>query len=175
MLTRGAPTQGAISHSFFGSVLMMRAFVLSTALCAVVAAVGCSETPVAPTQDPFTAQFGGAWSGSMTLSGVNGGECVGADLRGQTGAGSTPDQGSVDFSQVNGDLSATVRSSTTGLTCRYDGRAALASFAATAVSCDGSEILFQCSNGNSRILRLVGSTMTAQQNGGTANGVVAST
>src|SRR5262245_6104196 len=145
MLTRGAPTQGAISHSFFGSVLMMRAFVLSTALCAVVAAVGCSETPVAPTQDPFTAQFGGAWSGVMNLRAVTGGECVGTDFLTKVNTPAGRNLGSVDFAQVNGDLSATVRSSTNGLTCRYDGRAALASFAATAVSCDGSEILFQCS------------------------------
>ena len=39
------------------------------------------------------------------------------------------------------------------------------------MSCD-KEILFQCSNGQSRILRPIGSTFTATQNGITATGTV---
>ena len=49
-----------------------------------------------------------------------------------------------------------------------------ATFAATAVSCD-AEILYRCSNGQPRILRPVGSTMTATQTGGAATGVVTTT
>jgi hypothetical protein len=57
------------------------------------------------------------------------------------------------------------------LTCSYTGNASFTGFAATAVSCD-AEILFQCSTGQARILRPIGSTFTATQNGATATGTV---
>ena len=99
---------------------------------------------------------------------VSGGECVGADLR-----ASVPglDQGTITLTQNAADVTAVIRSETTGLTCRYDGNASFTGFAATAVSCD-AEILFQCSTGQSRILRPIGSTFTATQNGATATGTV---
>jgi hypothetical protein len=81
------------------------------------------------------------------------------------------DQGTITLTQSAADVSAVIRSSTTGLTCQYNGSASFTGFAATAVSCD-AEILFQCSTGQSRILRPIGSTFTATQNGGTATGTV---
>jgi hypothetical protein len=51
------------------------------------------------------------------------------------------------------------------------GSASFTGFAASAVSCD-AEILFQCSTGQARILRPIGSTFTATQNGATARGTI---
>ena len=150
---------------------MKRVFVVSGALVVAFGLAGCAETPTSPTpgQSPFiTGQFGGTWAGATVPVRVSGGECVGADLR-----ASTPglDQGTVTLTQSAADVSAVIRSETTGLTCRYDGSASLTGFAATAVSCD-TEILFRCSTGDARILRPIGSTFTATQNGITATGTV---
>ena len=155
---------------------MKRAFVFGTALLAIVSVLGCGENPTSPTtlQTPFQGQFGGTWSGATLLTGVIGGECVGADLR-ASAAGSSFDQGTISVAQTASNLTAVVRSSTTGLSCRYDGSAAFTSFALSAVSCDDAEVFFQCSNGSSRVLNLVGSTMTATQTGNTATGFVTST
>jgi len=109
----------------------------------------------------------------MVTTGVSGGECVGVDVRATLGAPAI-DQGTITLTQTANDVSATVRSATTGLTCRFDGSASLTTFAASAVSCD-AEILYRCSNGQPRILRPVGSTMTATQTGGAATGVVTTT
>lgn len=150
---------------------MKRVFVVSGMMVVACALAGCAENPVSPTpgQSPFiTGQFAGTWSGATVANRVSGGECVGADLR-----ASTPgiNQGTVTLTQKASDISAVIRSETTGLTCRYDGSASFTGFAATAVSCD-AEILFQCSNGAARILRPIGSTFTAAQNGNTATGTV---
>jgi len=75
------------------------------------------------------------------------------------------------LTQNAADVSATIRSATTGLTCRYDGSASFTGFALSAVSCD-ADILFQCSTGQARILRPIGSTLTATQTGVTANGTI---
>jgi hypothetical protein len=150
---------------------MKRAFVVAGVLVVGGVLGGCAENPVTPTpgQSLFiTGQFAGTWSGATVPVRVSGGECVGADLR-----ASVPglDQGTITLTQNAADVTAVIRSETTGLTCRYDGNASFTGFAATAVSCD-AEILFQCSTGQSRILRPIGSTFTATQNGATATGTV---
>jgi hypothetical protein len=157
----------------FRRVWMKRALVLSAALIAMGGLVGCGENPTSPTanQLPFVGSFAGTWSGATIPVRVSGGECVGDDLRNFPSA---PNQGTVTLTQNATDVSAVIRSETTGLTCRYDGSASLTSFAATAVSCD-AQILFRCSNGQPRILRPVGSTFTATQNGATAQGTVTTT
>jgi hypothetical protein len=150
---------------------MKRAFVVAGVLVVAGALAGCAENPISPTpgQSPFiTGQFAGTWAGATVPLRVSGGECVGADLRASTRG---IDQGTVTLTQSANDISAVIRSETTGLTCRYDGNASFQGFAATAVSCD-AEILFQCSTGQTRILRPIGSTLTATQNGITARGTV---
>jgi hypothetical protein len=153
---------------------MKRVFMVSGVLVLAGALAGCAENPVTPTpgQSPFiTGEFAGTWSGATVPARVSGGECVGADLR-----ASVPgiDQGTVTLTQNATDVSAVIRSATTGLTCRYDGSASFSGFALTAVSCD-AQILFQCSTGQSRILRPIGSTLTATQNGATAVGSITTT
>ena len=150
---------------------MKRAYVLSAALVAMGGLVGCGENPTSPTanQEPFVVgQFAGTWTGGTVPVSVSGGECVGDDLR---TSGASLNQGTVTLTQKSTDVTAVVRSESTGLTCQYNGTASLTGFAASSVSCD-ADILFQCSNGQTRILRPIGSVLTATQNGITANGTV---
>jgi hypothetical protein len=153
---------------------MKRALVLSAALIAMGGIVGCGESPTSPTANQslfLVGQFAGTWTGATVPVNVSGGECVGADLRASVPA---INQGTVTLTQKDADVSAVIRSESTGLTCQYDGSASFTGFAATAVSCD-AEILFRCSNGQPRILRPVGSTFTATQNGITVHGTVTTT
>lgn len=152
---------------------MKRALVLSAALVATGSLIGCGENPTSPTanQLPFVGSFAGTWSGATAPVRISGGECVGDDLR---ASGPSLNQGTVSLTQKATDVSAVIRSETTGLTCQYDGTASLTSFAASSVSCD-AEILFRCSTGQPRILRPVGSTFTASQDGTTARGTVTTT
>jgi len=154
---------------------MRRGVIGGAVLVVCLAAAGCGEDVTSPTsaEAPFAGQFSGTWAGTMTTASVSGGECVGDDLRATLGAPAT-DQGTITLAQTANDVSVTVRSATTGLTCRFDGSASLTTFAASAVSCD-AEVLYRCSNGQPRVLRPVGSTMTATQTGGAAVGVVTTT
>jgi hypothetical protein len=154
---------------------MRRGVIGGAVLLVCLAAAGCGEDLTSPTsaEAPFAGQFSGTWAGTMTTASVAGGECVGDDLR-ATLATPPADQGTITLTQTANDVSATIRSATTGLTCRFDGSASLTTFAASAVSCD-AEILYRCSNGQPRVLRPVGSTMTATQTGGAASGVVTTT
>lgn len=150
---------------------MKRVVMVTGVLVVGCVLAGCAENPVTPTpgQSPFiTGEFAGTWSGATVAARVSGGECVGADLR-----ASVPgiDQGTVTLTQNAADVTAVIRSATTGLTCQYDGSASFTGFALSAVSCD-AELLFQCSTGQSRILRPIGSTLTATQNGATATGTI---
>ena len=150
---------------------MKRSFIVAGVLVVAGALAGCAENPMSPTpgQSPFiTGEFAGTWSGATVPARVSGGECVGADLRAST---PTADRGTITLTQKAADISAVIRSETTGLTCQYTGNASFTGFAASAVSCD-ADILFQCSTGQPRILKPIGSTFTATQNGATATGTV---
>jgi hypothetical protein len=156
---------------------MKSGLVLGAALFAAAAAAGCSEsplTPTAPSESPFVTQFSGMWNGSMQVQSVTGGECVGADMRAAALSNPSTDVGTVSITQDGSDVTAIVRSATTGLTCQYRGTASLASFALTAENCN-AEIVLQCSNGNARVLEPIGSTMTVVQSGATSSGVVTTT
>ena len=153
----------------------LRPGLLGAVLVAVMAA-GCSEspmTPTAPSESPFVTQFTGMWNGAMQLQSVSGGECVGADLRAAASTAS-PDVGTVAITQDGSDVTAIVRSASTGLTCRYRGTASLANFALSAEDCT-AEIVLQCSTGAARVLEPIGSTMTVAQSGGTSTGIVTTT
>jgi hypothetical protein len=158
---------------------MKSGLAIGTALLALVSAAGCTDStaasptsPTAPLSSPFAVSFSGLYNGSTRLASVSGGECVGADFGAQI-ASAVPDLGTVTITQNRSQINAVVRSATTGLTCRYQGDAALATFALTATSCDVEQILYRCSTGQARVLELVGSTMTASINGTTTQGVVA--
>jgi hypothetical protein len=150
----------------FGGVLLL-----------AVCAAGCGETPI-PTEPTRTSLFAsslsGNWLGDLQLVRVLGGECVGADLQADLDAGRGLDEGTVAVEQTGAQMTAIVRSQTTGLTCSYAGTAGVSLFALSAVSCDDKEVFFRCTNGEPRVLDLLGSTMNAFARGGEASGVVAS-
>ena len=151
--------------------------VLGFAVMATVLIAGCgpnlTATPTSPTttptQSPFTSQVGGFFNGTLTLVRVSGGECVGNDMQADIG---TVDVGTVVISQTQSDVTAIVRSASTGLSCRYQGTAGLGAFALHTQACEVDTILFQCANGASRVLEQVGSTFTATLGGGGATGTV---
>ena len=134
----------------------------------------CEDRPAAAdataTPSPFAANFNGFHSEAMMLTSVTGGECVGDDLRTRVGS---LDVGTLTLSQKDADVTAIVRSATTGLECTYQGGASIESFAVSSRSCDTAKILFGCSSGQARILELVRSTITASITGTTTTGTVA--
>jgi hypothetical protein len=148
--------------------------VLGVGLVLALTSAACDRVPGASPVSPsgvssLTANFNGLYSGAMVLTRVSGGECVGADLSGDVGS---QDAGTVAVTQVDDELTAVVRSASTGLRCTYTGKASFATFAAHFQSCDATEILFACTSGQVRILTLVGSTITATVAGTGTQGVV---
>ncbi len=123
--------------------------VLGFAVMATVLIAGCgpnlTATPTSPTttpvQSPFISQFGGFWNGTLTLTRVAGGECVGDDMQADVG---TVDVGTVVISQTQTDVTAIIRSASTGLSCRYTGTAGRGAFALHTQACEVNQILFQC-------------------------------
>jgi hypothetical protein len=114
----------------------------------------------------------GLYVGSLVLSGAQGGECVGADLMANNIGAVNGSTVSIT-TQQQFDVTAIVRSFSTGIYCTYRGNTRSGLFAANDVSCN-AEVFFQCTNGNTRILVPVGSTITASASGNNASGVVAS-
>ena len=83
------------------------------------------------------------------------------------------DVGTVAITQKQSDVTAIVRSATTGLQCSYAGNTRSGVFAVNAASCDASKLFFQCTTGQTRILETVGSTLTGTIAGDTTSGNVA--
>ena len=155
----------------------MNVRVMGLAVVTAVTAANCgpnlTATPTSPTatpQAPFVTQVGGFYNGTLTLADVRGGECVGEVYRGSLGS---VNQGTVVITQNRTDVTAVVRSASTGLSCTYRGSAGLGAFALSTQACEVNEILVQCPNGQSRVLEQVGSTVTAELRGGVAIGRVA--
>jgi hypothetical protein len=146
---------------------------LGAAVALTVASMACTVTPSTPTSasaSPFDVAVDGLYTGDLVLSDVAGGECVGLDLSRSLGAA---DEATISIiTQEASQVTATVRSSTTGLSCTYSGDTRSANLAVSDSSCN-EEILFQCADGNSRVIVPVGSTMTASIVGATASGTVA--
>ena len=146
----------------------------AAALTALLATAACGEDPlmpVSPSDSPFATQFTGLWNGTMQMSVVSGGECVGDDLRASMAAGPRFDVGTVAITQKQSEVTAVVRSATTGLSCQYRGTASLASLALSSESCDAA-VVFRCANGSARVLEPLGSTMTVRQGGSATTGIV---
>ena len=152
--------------------------VIGLAVMATSMVAGCgpnlTATPTSPTappaQSPFISRVGGFYNGSLALSRVSGGECVGEEY--QSTIGFARDDSTVVISQTNTDVTAMVRSATTGLSCRYQGTAGPGAFALNTQKCEVSETLYRCANGASRVVEQVGSTVNATLNGGVVTGTV---
>ena len=149
-------------------------------LIAGVISSGCgassdSQNPGAPLPSPLTANVNGLWRGSSTLTAATGGECVGPLLSAGIG---TADTRTLTMAQEGTGVTAKVTSADTGLGCQYTGRVALNTLALDAASCAAGEPVFlvvQCTNGATRQLELVGSTITATVAGGVVSGTLAET
>ena len=96
----------------------MRAAGIGIAVVTAVMMAGCgpnlntfsTPTPVLA-QSPFITQFGGFYNGSLTLARVSGGECTGDEFLADVG---TVDVGTVVITQAQTDITAVIRSATTG-------------------------------------------------------------
>jgi hypothetical protein len=149
--------------------------VLATSIvCSACGTSYSSSNPGPALPSPVIAQVNGMWRGSTTLVGVTGGECVGSTLAPTVGgvANST-----LAMSQEGTTVTAELASAETGLACRYSGRVALNTLTlhATACSDDPVDIVVQCTNGSTRQLELIGSTINATVLGGVVAGTVAET
>jgi hypothetical protein len=142
-------------------------------LAASLFAVGCESAVPAPTTtspSPFVAQLAGVWNGTLTLTSAGGGHCVPSTMT----IGGT-EAVSMAVVQDNVDLTARVASATTGISCNYSGRATLNSAVLDSSSCDSQMRVVTCGDGSIRDLKLIGSSITANVQGGVATGTAAYT
>ena len=140
------------------------------ALAVTAVAAGCGTDPNSDTESPtvpspFYAQVDGRWSGAARLQRVDGtmtgfGECVQADVNYRVNNQLLSDEQVVlTIDQDRADLTATLSSSTTGLSCAYSGAASFASMSLHAATCSAPQLVMRCSNEAVRTGELVGSTM----------------
>jgi hypothetical protein len=139
-----------------------------------LATLGCQEVrPASPTAASlFIPNIEGVWNGPMTRVSTSGGECTGAVIN--TFLPST-DRGTIAITQSGPETAATMTMESTGLACRYTGTSTLTSIAMNAASCDRTGLLVSCADGQTRELRLVGSSVTAAWDGSTITGQATST
>lgn len=125
-----------------------------------VVATGCQDSRVvSPTAASlFIPNIAGVWSGPMTLLAANGGECTGAVV--PTFLPSS-DVGTVAIEEGGDSLTATMTMESTGLACKYSGHKTDGTLTMNATSCDRTGLLVACIGGQTRELRLVGSSVTA--------------
>jgi hypothetical protein len=101
-----------------------------------------------PTSATTTAQVGGAWVLTETLSAVSGGDCVGA-LAQQ--AINLTQQAELQITQSGADVTA--QYSDGDSTCSMTGTATSGAVTLNATSCSRADGLVQCPNGQSRTIR----------------------
>jgi hypothetical protein len=143
---------------------------LSIGLPILCLACGGSGSPTEPTP---VAQVAGVWSYRVTLSGVSGGECVGAALQSLVGSTTT---GTIQISQSGGSLTATTTNDDDGSNCTYTGTAGSNSFALNGNSCSIGVITgLMCPNGAARDIRIQTLGINATVSGSGANGTSAET
>jgi hypothetical protein len=143
-------------------------------LVLAVVAIGCQDSRVvSPTAASlFVPNIAGVWSGPMTLVSASGGECVGAVI--PTFLPSS-DLGTVTIGEDGGSVTATMTTESTGLACRFSGNKTDNLLTMNATSCDRTGLIVACANGQTRQLRLVGSSLTATWDGQQITGRTTST
>ena len=136
---------------------------------------GIPATPAAPTGPSSLSEFlqprlSGNWGGELTLVDVKGGtgaartagalECVGAAFDRVIGE---RNDHTLSITQSGNDLTATLVSAGTGLSCEYTGRIGSdKTFVLHAGQCTEKVLNFLCPDGRTRTLDLVGSSVTAR-------------
>jgi hypothetical protein len=156
-----------------------RAALVAGLFASVMATVSCTDgpnkTPVAPTGPSSLSgllqpRLGGNWGGDLTLIEVAGGNGAArvAGLAGCAGASMDKVMGEKNYNtllltQSDSDLTGTLVSAGTGLSCEYKGRiGANNTFVLEAQECMEKELHLMCTDGSSVTLDLVGSSLTAQ-------------
>ena len=142
-------------------------FVVGLALWAI--ACGDSDRPSTPSGPSTSVQVGGTWAYSLRLTSSSGGECVGADF--QSGSGLS-DSGTLEISQSNASLTATLRSDLVPGACSYAGNATAESFTLNLIRCESGTLQpgYTCANGAVRDIEYTGNAITATVAGTAATG-----
>ena len=134
----------------------------------VIGAAGCGSSD-SPTSPSNAVQVAGTWTYTLRLTGVSGGECVGADLQNATPPN---DGGTLEITQNGASLTATVQSQLVSGTCAYTGTASSNSFILNLTRCDAGMVQtgYACSNGAVRDLEYTSNPINATVSGTTATG-----
>jgi hypothetical protein len=138
------------------------------ALIASLLVVGCEDD--SPTE-PSLVQVGGLWTGSIRLTSVTGGECVGPTLAPRIG---TTQVYTLQITQNGGDLTATATETGTGINTNYSGTAGTNVFTLNTTS-PNTILGFPCSDGQRRDVSRTVSTINASVSGNSGNGTAAET
>ena len=155
-----------------------RAALFAGLFASVMATTSCGDDPnkipVAPTgpsslSDLLLPRLGGNWGGELTLSGVTGGTgpavnagatwCEGAAFARVLGE---KNEYTLSITQSGNDLTAKMVSASNGLACEYTGRVGSEkTFVLHAEQCTQKPLNLMCSDNQSRLFDLVGSSVTA--------------
>ena len=134
----------------------------------VILCAGCggSDSPTSPSTPP--SQLAGTWAFTLQLTSASGGECVGADLQGQ----SLRDTGTLEISQNGASLTATLRSDLVGGACSYGGTATGNSFVLNLTGCDAGtvQVGYLCASGGIRDIEYTTNAINATVSGTQATG-----
>jgi hypothetical protein len=155
-----------------------RAALFAGLFASVMATTSCGEDPnkipVAPTgpsslSELLVPRLSGNWGGEFRLDSVAGGtgaartaglaECTGVSFDRVVGEKTN---NTLSITQSGSDLTAKLVSAGTGLACEYTGRIGSgSSFVLHAEKCTEEDLTFMCTDGHTRVLQLVGSSLTA--------------
>ena len=155
-----------------------RAALFAGLFASVLATTSCGDdvnkTPVAPVgpsslSNLLSPKLSGNWAGEFRLDGVAGGtgptrtagasECTGASFDLVVGERTTQ---TLSITQSGSDLTATLVSAATGLSCDYTGSIGSGNtFVLHAQKCSEEHLAFMCVDGRTRQLQPLGSSLTA--------------
>ena len=160
------------------SVTARRAVFLSALLLSITACTDNAGTSTSPTtgQSLFAPQFSGSFVGNAVLTGVTAvanGECVQPALQAQVDTDAGTERVNLTIAQDGQALLARLSSSTTGLSCSYQGSAALNTLALNTAACDAETLIVRCPSGAVRELELIGSTVQGTVSAGQVTGTLA--
>jgi hypothetical protein len=155
-----------------------RAALFAGLFASVMATTSCGEnpnqTPVTPVGPSSLSQLllprlSGNWGGEFRLDSVAGGtgpartaglpECTGVSFDRVVGE---RNNNTLSITQSGSDLTAKLVSAGTGLACQYTGSIGSGNtFVLHAEKCTEEDLVIMCTDGQSRVMRLVGSSLTA--------------
>lgn len=149
----------------------MRRMLIAAAVL-VSACGGGSKGPSSPST-PSIAQVGGLWRGTVTLTSVTGGECVGTALQAFVG---TSFDYTLSITQAGSSLTATSTDLSDGTTCSWSGTAGANSLVLNATRCDAAVVIgIQCGNGALRDVQLTASVISVNVSGSSITGTYSDT